>query len=558
MRGKTPVLASLFVVLAGCTGEIRVPASSPGESGEVDPAGGTGGGQAVGPTAPPRLDCSNAAPAAYTGRRLTTREYQSAVRAIFGPSVAPSSQYPGALSSPSTGYSTEAQLTEVGQASVDALLFAAEDVALAVGAVLPQLLSCATAAAGEPCANTFLDTFGRRAYRRALTSDERARLLATYRAMRADGGAFTDGVAAMTAHLLQAPQFLYVLESAAPTARALTDDELASRLALLVWGSIPDAALLDAAAAGALSTPSGLGAQLERMLAAPQADGTLARFLREWTHTRTLNAADKDRALYPQLDDALAASINESFDRFAAAQLRDGTLSSLITSPSLPADAKLSALLGVTAPASGWATVTAPRRAGVATHPALLSSLAHAQKPSFVFRGQLVLRRLLCQELGTPPANAVAVFAGLPLPPDPTARDVSDAMNASTGCAGCHRRLNPPGLSFERFDAIGAHHATDASGRSLDTAGSFALGGDTISFAGPEELAAAVAAREEARRCVGRQLFRFAFSRFESATGGDACVLQQLDDALVASGGRLSAALGALVTSNGFSTRVDP
>lgn len=505
---------------------------------------------------PARLVCDDAPHAAPTeGRRITLTQYQHAIAQIFGPAVAPSARYPGGHGASRTGYSTEPAISAIGAQGVEDLMLAAEDVAVEVAAALPGLLPCAATSPDEACAGRFIDRYGRRAYRRSLELAERQRLLDRFHEGRQSGASFTDAIALLTAYLLETPQFLYAMEDAAPSPRALRPEELASRLSFLLWDSIPDDALLDAAAAGPLSVTR----ELDRMLGAPAADATIARFFREWTGTTELKPGSKDLTTYPDLTDALAGSLNSSFDRFAQDQLKNGgTLSTLLTDPAAFVDAISAPFFGVPAPAAGrWekAALDPTIYTGLATQPALLAALAHQQQGSFILRGKFVVERLLCQELGAPPPNAQSVFSGLPLPPSPTGKEVSASINANVGCAGCHTRLNPPGLAFERFDAVGHLIGSYPSGRAIDPSGALLLGAASIPFADQVELMRALAARPEIEACFQRQLFRFALSRPDSLTDG--CALQAMRDASQASGGQLRAGLEALVSSDAFNFKVD-
>lgn len=505
---------------------------------------------------PPRLVCDDAPHAGATeGRRITLSQYQNAIAQIFGAAVAPSARYPGAHGASRTGYSTEPAISAIGAQGVEDLMLAAEDVAVEVAAALPSLLPCATGSPDEACAGRFIDRFARRAYRRSVEPAERQRLLERFREGRQSGASFAEAIGLLTAYLLETPQFLYAMEDAAPSPRALRPEELASRLSFLLWDSIPDDALLDAAAAGSLSVQE----QLTRMLSAPAADATIARFFREWTGTVELKPGSKDLATYPYLTDALAGALNRSFDRFGQDQLKNGgTLRTLLTEPAAFVDAISAPFFGLPPPPAGqWekAALDPTLYAGLATQPALLAALAHQQQGSFILRGKFVVERLLCQELGAPPPNAQSVFSALPMPPSPTGKEISASINANVGCSGCHTRLNPPGLAFERFDAVGHLRTSYPSGRSIDPSGALLLGSSSLAFADQVELSRVLAERPEAEACFERQLFRFAFSRPDSSSDG--CALQAMSDASQASGGQLRASLEALVTSDAFNFKVD-
>jgi hypothetical protein len=559
MRLHGVVTASVTLTLLGCTGNIFSP-GAPGAVGPFDPTGTGSGGGGVS-TGPTRLDCSGAPHAAVSeGRRITAAQYANAIGAVFGGGVAASAQFPGSYGTPVTGFSTEPAINDVGSTSIDSILLAAEDVALALQPNLASILPCVQSAPDDTCAGTFIDTYIRRAYRRAPTPDERASLMSTLHNAQSGGASFTEAVCMMTAHALQSPAFVYVLEDAAPMPRALSGEEIASRLSFLLWDSIPDDVLLDAAQSGALATPDQWAAQAQRMLDVSGADGAMTRFFREWTATAPLKPDQKDPAVYPYLTDALAASINASFDRFASGMIRDhGTLTDTLTGTSAFVDEQLASFFGVPAPPAGqWQKLTlegAPY-AGVMTQPAMLASLAHMQKASFVLRGKFIRARLLCMPLGSPPANAQAVFAGLTLPPNPTGKEVAAGIESYATCAGCHKIINPPGLAFENFDAVGHYQAQYPSGRAIDPSGTMSIGSDTLTFDDPTQLMQQLAERPEPADCVDRQLFRFALSRNE--TTADACALQTMGDALTASHGELRSALIALVTSDSFTWKADP
>src|SRR5262249_39866810 len=203
--------------------------------------------------------------AATQARRLTPLEYQNSIAVLFDGRLTASSQYPGTVGKSITGYSTEAALNDIGSGGAEQLMFAAEDVALQLPAALTQLLPCAGSSPGEPCVNSFLDKYGTRAYRRPLTTAERNELLDEYRAGVASGGSFSDSMAMVVDHLLQMPQFLYVVEKAAGASpRALDGYELASRLSFMLTDSIPDDTLL--AAAPGLTDGATLDAQATRLL----------------------------------------------------------------------------------------------------------------------------------------------------------------------------------------------------------------------------------------------------------------------------------------------------
>jgi hypothetical protein len=508
-------------------------------------------------------NCGSATQAAVSaGRRLTPAEYQNAVRAIFGGVVTPSAQYPGLGGTSLTGFSTEPPLSAVSAQAVQQLMLAAEDVAIAVDNQLPALLPCATSSPNAQCANTFISTYARRAYRRTLTADESNALLATFNQAVAGGSNFTDAIALMTDQLMQSPQFLYILEDAAPVARALTSTEMASRLSFLLWDSIPDDALLALADSNGLQDASSVMTQAQRLLASPAASGAATRFVREWSGTTRLLPADKDATLFPYLNDAFAASFNTAFDKFSEDQMlgQSSTLGTLLTAPYAWVDGNLAPFWGVSAPDAGqWQRVDLDpaRYAGLTTQPAVMASLAHSTTSSFIFRGKFIRERLLCQVLGAPPPNATTVFGSLSLPPNPTGKEQSTAILSVPACSSCHTLLNPPGLAFETFDAMGKWRGTNTNGTPVDSTGTMTdISSPSFDFVSGADLMQHLAGLPEVQACFAQQLFRFALSRVNSPS--DTCSVQAIHQSLSQSGGQLPNAILAITATDAFRYRVDP
>lgn len=550
--------ALLLLSLAGCTGSItgpQAPASSPSTSPSTPPTQTPSG----------RYVCNDKIhPAVTQARRLTEVEYQNAISDVFDGRLAPSTKYPGSAGKSVTGFSTEAVFNDIGASGAEQLMFAAEDVALQLPAALAQMTPCATSAPNEACANTFLDTYGTRAYRRPLSTAERTELLDEYRAGVASGASFTESMAMLVDHLLQMPQFLYLAEGAAGADRPLNGYELASRLSFMLTDSIPDDALL--AAAPGLTDPATLTAQATRLLASTKANTTIARFFREWTGTVQVTSADKNPTAFPFFNDAYAQSMNDSFDRFVIDQVRNqGTLRTLLRSTDAFVDPTMASFFGVTAPPQGqWAKVSLDRQrySGVVTQPAMLASLAHESETSFVFRGRFIRKHLLCENLGAPPADAQSVFGSLPLPPNPTGKDISAVVVARAECSGCHSLMNPAGLAFEQFDAVGRYRTTYGSGKTIDPSGVLpnvgakpGVAGHDLTFADQTAMMEQLANEPQVSVCMATQMFRFTVSRMD--TPADACAIQAIGDALTASGGTLSQAIMTMTATDAFTHRSD-
>jgi hypothetical protein len=205
-------------------------------------------------------------------RRLTRFEYENSVRDLLGVDTASVNDLPP---DNTDGFDNNASLQTAPELLVEKYVLVSEALAALAVKNLATLTGCGTTT-GEACAKTFAKKFGRKAFRRPLTTQEETVFLSAYGA-GANGGSHAEGIEVMVRLALQSPQFLYRFETAPAAASngmtPLNQYEIATRLAFFIWGTIPDDTLLDAAAAGQLGTkaqpklechliiflPSGLG-----------------------------------------------------------------------------------------------------------------------------------------------------------------------------------------------------------------------------------------------------------------------------------------------------------
>jgi hypothetical protein len=109
---------------------------------------------------------------------------------------------------------------------------------------------------------------------------------------------------------------------AAPPADA-TSQEIADRLALLLWNSAPDASLLDDAQRNRLTSPSTLEHQITRMLDDERAQAFVSRFFFPWLGLDQLGKADPDRTHFPEYDVSLRDAMATETELFLLSQLRE-------------------------------------------------------------------------------------------------------------------------------------------------------------------------------------------------------------------------------------------
>jgi hypothetical protein len=486
-------------------------------------------------------------------RRLTPREYNNTVRDLLGlgASAAPVLDETGTTNAGfdniGTGFSVSEQL--VGQ-----LLDVAEQLAARTDPL--KLSPCNTQTTGEPaCARLFIADMGRRALRRPLEPAEATEYAALYDQTRTADDHPTSLRAVLT-RLLIAPEFLYHVERGEPAAAGTTGNssprvtpfELAARISYLAWETMPDDALLAAAAVGSL-TGSEVGAQMKRLLADPRARETAWHFHRQWLGLDNLAGAHKNKDLYPGFDDA-RGDLLESLHRFLDEVVwTGGDVKTLLTAPFIYATGKMAPLYGLSVTGTDFVRVDLdPRqRAGLLTQPGLLAMLGKADQSAPILRGVFVRERLLCAPLPPPPPGASTIPPNTPAAR--TTREFYANLTAPSPCNACHDQINPIGFGFEHYDAIGRWRDQDGI-TPVDATGQLTVSDAAGAFDGAVELAGRLAESRDVEACLARQWFRFGFGRFELA--GDLPFIDQIAARLRTAGGRLTALPEALVDLEPF------
>jgi hypothetical protein len=292
------------------------------------------------------------------------------------------------------------------------------------------------------------------------------------------------------------------------------------------------------------------------MLADPKARVAITDFYNQWIGTSRLDITSKSTTLYPAYTDAVRAAMKAETPAFVEYVLWTGDrkLETLLTSPAAFVSSALAPIYGVTASGTTPQMMTLPAtqgRAGILTQASFLAVQAHPDQTSPVLRGKFVRSKLMCQNVPPPPMDVDITPPAVTSAP--TARERFAAHQAvGASCAGCHQMMDPIGLAFEGFDAIGKYRTTengatiDLSGMMLGSAGG-AIDGP---FTGVRELATRLAGSDQVRDCVATQWFRYAAGRTEEVPDG--CSLTTLQDAFGASGGDLGELVVAMTQTDAF------
>jgi mono/diheme cytochrome c family protein len=304
-----------------------------------------------------------------------------------------------------------------------------------------------------------LQRFAERAWRRPVASDELRHYLTAYEAELAAGEDVASAYQVAMLGVLTSRNFTYIVEGDPQPRGRLTDWELASRLSYFLWSSMPDQALLDAARNGKL-TGDGLAAQVDRMLADPKIDRLIDDFPRQWLQLHRLGMFPPDGKLYPDYDVWLEASMHDEVVQYFREVFANNLgIDAFIRSDWTMANPRLCEFYGLPAPqTSGFQRVSLrpeDHRGGLLTTGAILGLTSDGTRHRPVHRGVWVSEAIFGKTPPPPPANVDPIEPNPPDSPKATIRKKIEAHAQNANCAACHRNIDPLGLAFDQFDAIG-------------------------------------------------------------------------------------------------------
>jgi hypothetical protein len=576
MKPRHLRLLLLLWAPAACTGEVKAPEGNvfgPTQLPGTGPGGtGSGGPGGVGTTPPagsPNVPgqpstpsnvgttppvCTSPEVGVGRWRRLTNLQYRNTVRDLLGLEADTSGFLLDTTSGP---FAANAELPPQSS-DIEHYADAAASLATRAVANLPKL-ACDPKVTGEdPCATKFIADFAARAYRRPPTAEETAALTKVYGVGKEES--FTAGIRLVVEAVLQSPSFLYMAEfgAGAGGTRKLSGYEVASRLSYLLWNTMPDSGLINAAASGALDQPDAVAKEAMRLVASPRFTDTVSSFHAQMLGAEKLSqpgVVSKDPAAYPEFNDELKAAMQDETNRFLRDVFTagDGTITSVFTATHSFPSGPLAKLYGAPAPgAGGRVDFTDGTRYGILTQGSFLASQPSVQTHyQAVLRGKSVRVNVLCQDIAPPP---VGVDFSLPPGADKmTQQQLLRIHQENPSCKGCHQLMDNIGFGFENYDGIGRYRTKAADGSMIDASGDVMSSDVQGAFTGPKQLTDKLAQSQEVRACMAKQWFRFTFGR--EAAEADRCSLASIGAALGAGRGDVRQALIALVKSDAFRYR---
>jgi hypothetical protein len=320
------------------------------------------------------------------------------------------------------------------------------------------------------CAERITQDLAGRAFRRPVTKEDIAGLMAFYDAGHEGSGGFNAGIEQMVTAVLVSPDFLY-RGIARPQDKkdakfyALSDLELASRLSFFLWKRAPDDELLKLANKGELRRPDVLDAQVRRMMAAPQAENLVTDFALRWLDLQEVDKFEWDKQIFPEFNAELRQDFATEIDLFLRSiLLEDKNVEELLRADYTFLNERLAKHYGITTVHGAQfrrVHLEDENRYGLLGKGAVLLHTSYGNRTSPVVRGAWVLDKLNGTPPAPPPPNVVTDLSTPPGAKPKTMRAMLEQHRSIPMCNMCHGVIEPNGLPLERFTVTGQWRDVD-------------------------------------------------------------------------------------------------
>jgi len=403
--------------------------------------------------------------------------------------------------------------------------------------------------------------FTEQAWRRPVREDEINRLVKLVEKAQALGENFEGAVKTALVAVLSSKSFVYLEEgNTKQPAPTLSDWELASRLSYFLWSTKPDERLIELARSNTLKP--NLAAEVKRMLADPKANAFAESFPRQWLQLRKVGMFPPDKVLYPDYDDNLEHSmVAETLAFFAEVLQRNGSLRDFLDSDWTMLNERLAMHYGIEGVRGDQMQRVSLKpddhRGGLLTQGAVLSLTGDGTRHRPVHRGVWMLDAIIGKPAPPPPANVPALSTPDAKTKKTTVREKLDAHRADPNCNACHTKIDPLGIAFDNYDAIGRWRTVETikdgvgADPKLDASGTLS---DGRKFSGPEELKKILLSDlDKFASAVTEKLARYALRR--GMTFSDREELKRIVEKAKGEDYKLTSLIESLVTSPLFVKR---
>ncbi|MBT4666536.1 MAG: DUF1592 domain-containing protein [Opitutae bacterium] len=286
------------------------------------------------------------------------------------------------------------------------------------------------------------------------------RFMSLFDKFRPDFDTFEETMQEVLATVLAHPEFLYltqrITENKDGGLSRIDDWELAKRLAVFLWSSIPDARLQQLAEQEKLREPTVLEAEVKRMLADSRFNRFVAHFVEQWL------GLDGMESVTHVTDVALKEAMQKEPVAFFDDLLkRNGSVFDFIHSDYALVNERLAKHYGIRdVLGSRFRKVSIEphiNRGGLLTGSAVLAMNSDGKDSNPLKRGVWMLESILDDPPPPPPPNVPEVDLADPEIQKMTLKERIADHRSDAACYSCHSRIDPWGIAFENYDALGSY-----------------------------------------------------------------------------------------------------
>jgi hypothetical protein len=487
--------------------------------------------------------------------RLNKREYNATVRDLLDTKLQPANSFPD--DPVGSNFDNEGDSLSISPTLMKYYYTAATTLASEASLKDFTVVTKCKTATDSPCLKAYIASFGLKAWRRPLTTIEVDSIFTnSARSMAAAAAPGPEFIRQTVSQFLVSPYFTFRIElDDAPGSKAtrkLNAYELASRLSYFLWSSMPDEALLKAAADGTLLQDDVLKTKVASMINDPKASALVAGFADIWLGTDKAKHVKLDAALFPKFTDTIRDAMTRETAAFFQEYLKkDLDVNTMLTANFTYVNDELANYYGLPAPGSKeFVRVELPAgpRRGVLSQGSILSATSTETRTSIVKRGMFILSNILCiTPPDLPPGTTIDPLPEAPAP-DKTTREILAEHIAKPACAGCHAVIDPPGFAMEGFGPDGLARTLDR-GNPVDSSGAYA----GKPFSSASEFTNIIRSGGKFHECVAKKVFSYAMGR--TLVSKDEELIATILKSNKAAGGKLRSIIELVVLSNAFRSR---
>ncbi|MGY6650279.1 DUF1588 domain-containing protein [Wenyingzhuangia sp. IMCC45574] len=360
-----------------------------------------------------------------------------------------------------------------------------------------------------------LTKFLERAFRRTVNKGEVNRYMSFWQSIKNDFPSYEDGVKETLVAVLCSPNFLYILDQNNPNIdKKKADYYLASKLSYFLWNSPPNQELIDLVAEGKFRK------ELPRLIGAMVNDEKVMRMIRsfatEWLRVDRHNGMNTNVKQYEDYTRFVKEDMNNETFYFLEHILKNNlSILNFIDSDFAMLNQNLAEFYGVDGVKGNEFRAVAIaenlNRGGLLSQGAFLNGHSDGVQAHPIKRAVWLKEKILGDPAPPPPPNVPEIDPDTPGFEKLTLKEQLELHRNKPSCLSCHKKIDPYGVVFENFDAVGRFQLK-AKGKAIDSKSMLPDGTEVEGIKGIKNYILAQK-KEDVTRSVVKHLFAYALGR---------------------------------------------